>query len=115
MTADDILESRKLAMETKLIEIRDEGTHIPALAITITRKDGYPAARAGFGDQQYILLIDLNSDECHYDSTRWRWRTMQVAHKHLEDHWAEIKNEDVVDVEFILGITDTKKTSEKFG
>jgi hypothetical protein len=45
-----------------------------------------------------------------------RWRgdahTKPQAHQYIEQHWRELKDGDVIDVEFILGETDVKKTSE---
>jgi hypothetical protein len=39
-------------------------------------------------------------------------RTKKTAHWYIEQHWAELKDGDVVDVEFIQGETETAKLSE---
>jgi hypothetical protein len=36
-------------------------------------------------------------------------RTKRTAHFHIERHWAELKDGDVVDVQFILNETDAPK------
>lgn len=101
-------------MESKFIEIRDAGTFIPALAVRISREDGYLARRAGFGDP-CVYLIHLNGQRCAYDPHDWSSgaRTMTVAHLYIEEHWNELRDGQVVDVEFILGLTVVSKESEE--
>ena len=47
-----------------------------------------------------------------------RWdcssRTMQVAHLYIEEHFAKLNSGDVVDVEFIMGLTKQPKISERY-
>ncbi|SRR5258708_4711943 len=100
-------------MKSKFVEIRDSATFIPALALEISSDDGYLARRSGFGSS-CILLIHLNNNKCTSDCYDWDNRTMQTAHKYLDDHWSIIKDGDVLDVEFILGETSVAKTSERF-
>lgn len=102
-------------MESKFIEIRDSGTFIPALAVQISRGDGYLAGRAGFGDP-CVLLVHLTGNRCACDPFGWdgTGRTMTVAHQWIEQHWQELNDGAVVDVEFILGKRDTPKVSEQF-
>ena len=38
---------------------------------------------------------------------------MPIAHNYVLDHFDELEDGDVVDVEFILGETEVKKTSER--
>lgn len=105
-------------MVVKLFEIRDEGTHIPAMAVSIAKSDGYPASRAGFGDSRYILLTNLLNMHCQYDPYKWEnseGRTMSNAHVFISNHWDRLENEDVIDVQFILGETNEKKVSERMG
>ena len=40
-------------------------------------------------------------------------RTMIVAHKFIKEHFDELETGDVIDVEYILGETDTQKMSER--
>jgi len=101
-------------METKQFEIRDRGTFIPALAVRVSGTDGYLMRRAGF-DNHCVYLIHLEAETCAYDPFNWGSpsRTMQVAHLHIEQHWDELVDEDVIDVEYLLNETETKKVSER--
>lgn len=100
------------SMTTKLLEIRDRATFIPALAISIEASDGPLARRAGF-ESQCIELIHLTSQQCEYDPYSWGGgRTMANAHEYIRTHWDEISEGDVIDVEFILGESGAQKVSE---
>jgi len=112
-------------METKIIEIRDSATFIPALAIRLGSKveaERYLLARAGFGrteesQSEYIVLVKINSGEpcaAHIDPHDWGQnpRTYFVVHDYLTKHWNEVPAGGVVDVEYILGIRSTPKVSE---
>jgi len=111
-------------MEVKIVEIRDEGTFFPMLCINLGEADneaqrylmrrcGYPVA--GFPN---IAVCHLR---CHLDritNDPFQWsgsRTYAVAHHYILDHWSQIRDGDVIDVEFILGETQVKKTSERHG
>ena len=106
-------------IETKLFEIRDTGTFIPAIASRIAPYDfesnspeRYLARRAGYGDA-LILLGKLEGGQSFYDPYDWCGnRTMQAAHLHIAENWNSLDSGDVVDVGFILGIYPTKKRSE---
>jgi len=99
-------------MTAKLLEIRDRATFVPALAIQVSGEDGYLMRRAGFG-QSMVYLIMLATEKCRYDPYTWdNQRTMGNAHRYIEDHFAGLKDGDVVDVEFILGETKAPKISE---
>ena len=108
-------------METKLFEIRDKGTFIPALAIKLSaafeasEEESYLLSRAGFfnDERPYVLLHHLNLEKCTYDSHNWGSRTMVTAHNHIIENWDSLKSGDVIDVEFILGESKASKTSER--
>ena len=100
-------------MEAKFLEIRDKATFMPALAVRISGDDGYIPSRAGYG-QPMILLHFLEHPKAHYDAYCWGDRTKHTAHRHIEKNWDSIKNEDVIDVEFILGETTEPKKSERY-
>lgn len=100
-------------MDTKFVEIRDEGTFIPALAIRISGADGYLSRRAGFGDTACVYLIALATEKAAYDPYSWGNRTMVAAHRWLEEHYDTHKDGAVVDVQFILGETPAPKLSER--
>jgi hypothetical protein len=112
-------------VETKLVEVRDIGTFIPALVIRMTAENesqGYLMGRAGFLKpplqfQPSVILMKLSDQEATADSYAWKSgaRTMPVAHEWLLDHFDDIEDGSVVDVEFILGETNEPKKSERGG
>lgn len=107
-------------MTCKTIEIRDRGTFIPALAIRLDPsddRDRWLLARAGFGreaeDQgRYVLLINLVKDAPYDPFGHGPARTLGVVHQHLIEHFEEVGNGAVVDVEYLLGERAEPKTSE---
>jgi hypothetical protein len=125
-------------VEVKLIEIRDRATFIPAIAVALTvenadirneqdiarenaevyllRRAGYSRERIWEGTSQpYILLTRLNGDgsPAHYDAYSWENRTWNAVRQWLDANWSHVKSGDVVDVEYILGLTDEPKASER--
>lgn len=108
-------------MIVKCLEVRDRATFIPVMAIklvTETEAARYLLARTGYGinPSQWhgIILVKLATCECHNDVYDWNGsRTMQHAHQYIQDHFHELNEGDVVDVEFILGESAVRKTSEK--
>jgi len=105
-------------MQTKLIELRDRGTFIACLAVSIDGNDGYLARRAGYGDRCILFMradgrSTMTRCEVTYDPYDWRDRTFTTAHLWLTEHWDEVRDHDVVDVEYILGETDAPKRSER--
>lgn len=52
--------------------------------------------------------------QAEYDSFNWsNARTMHVAHEYLKEHFDDLESGAVIDVEFILGETETPKRSER--
>lgn len=128
-------------MQAKALEIRDEGTFIPALAVNMNPRDPYPqngtmsedefaAGLAASTAQRYLLrrvgyacdgrpniiLTRLSGDgQATNDPYSWKGgaRTFPTAHNYIIDHWDELKDGDVVDVSFILGETKAPKISER--
>ena len=108
-------------MEAKALEVRDEGTFIPVLAVDINpandeqrylmRRVGYPC-----NGEPNILITKLTADgsPAWNDPYGWTGRTFPVAHNYILEHWTELRDGDVVDVSFILGETAEPKRSEKF-
>lgn len=114
-------------MIVKALELRDRGTFIPLLAIDMqpTLEAGSSAQRA----QQYLLRrcgyacdghpniaitpMRCDGDKCSNDPHYWGDRTYRVAHEYIITHWNELKNGDVIDVQFILGETATPAISER--
>lgn len=108
-------------MITKLLEIRDEGTCISALAIKMSSRnpievtylwrEGYP--RDGHG----VVLMKLSNQKATSDPYEWPdlgggRRTMPVAHLHIIEHFDELKDGDVVDVRVVLGEAGTAVAAE---
>ena len=104
---------RSKLMKSKFLEIRDKGTFIAAMGVEISSDDGYLARRSGFGPNRCIYLIALSTQRCAYDPFSWPNRTMSVAHQFIEKEWDSLTNGEVIDVEFILGESETKKQSEQ--
>ena len=111
-------------MIAKTFEIRDAATFIPVLAVKLepgNEFDRYLLARAGFGvkaetQAEYVLLCALvGRSECNYDPHKWSGtaRTYPVAHEYILEHFDHLPTGSVVDVEFILGLADAPKESER--
>lgn len=112
-------------MQIKAFELRDRMTFIPMLGIDMNTDDGalsesyyaqrYLLRRCGYAcdGQPNILFCRMDgSGKVTNDPYDWGDRTYQVAHNYVIDHWNELKDGDVIDVEFILGETKEKKKSE---
>lgn len=106
-------------IHTKLFEIRDKATFIPAIGTlcrledSASAQENYLMARAGYGNDGCILFTRLDGGHAHYDVYGgWNSRTMQVAHDYITTHWDELESGAVIDVEFILGETTRPKASE---
>lgn len=113
-------------MTVKLLEIRDSGTTISALAIKLdgekSEAERWLLGRAGFGiepsDQQdYVLLLNLTGSSGHWSCDPYAWdtraRTMPAAQQHINEHFNELESGSIVDVQFILGETSTPKTTDR--
>lgn len=112
-------------MQTKALEIRDEGTFIAALAVDMNPSFGRPHSeaqkyllrRCGYpcdGRPNVILTRLDGNGQATNDPYAWGGRTWPAAHHWIIEHWNEINDGDVVDVSFILGETKAPKVSERF-
>lgn len=118
-------------MKTKLFEIRDSATFIPAFAfrpadalqVRPTEKaetivaDAYLVSRSGYGtDPDCVIFgrLELPS-ETRLDPYDWgtTTRTMAVAHKFVAENWDRLESGAVIDVEHILGERPEPKVSER--
>lgn len=98
-------------MNTKLFEIHDRMTLIPALAVRLEpdgAREGILLMRAGFGttfeaQRRYVILTWLTSKRSEYDPFGWNDRTLHHAHEYIVAHWDELESGSVVDVRKILG------------
>lgn len=105
-------------MKVKLFEVRDRGTFLPIFAIsTEPSNEGqrYLLRRVGFntGDSVTIIARLNGENNSSADAYHWNDRTMRTAHLYIDKHFHELKDGDVIDVEFILGETETPKISER--
>lgn len=114
-------------MLAKALEIRDRGTFIVALAVNMNPRyktiadeyclyQHYLLSRCGYpcDDAPNIILTNLNgAGRATNDPYEWCDRTMSVAHGYIIEHWVDLNDGDVVDVEFILGETGAPKASER--
>lgn len=111
-------------MEIKLFEVRDRATFVPVMAVKLggrcTDQENWLLSMAGFGCdpeiRDYVILTNLEDAESQYDPYKWGpcTRTMSEAHKYICEHFDKLKSGAVVDVEYILGESKTRKTSERF-
>lgn len=103
-------------MNTKSFEVRDTATFIPCIATAMCVKGSGPInylkERAGYDTKPFFLFGKMTGGEFKYDPEGWGDRTMTTAHKYIAEHWDELEEGAVVDVEFILGETKQKKTPE---
>lgn len=103
-------------MITKVLEIRDRNTCIPALAIKMVSANpvedrflwrcGYPRDSAG------IVLMHLDNQRASSDPYWWDNRTMAKAHDWLYEHFDEVSEGDVIDVRVLLGEADEPAPAE---
>lgn len=115
-------------MKAKALELRDEGTFIPILCVDMQpsldggsagqRAQYYLLRRCGYAcdGRPNIIVTRLSGDgQATNDPYGWKGgsRTFPVAHDYIIDHWDELKDGDVVDVQFILGETASPKISER--
>jgi hypothetical protein len=106
-------------MKAKALEIRDEGTFIPALAVDMNPTQDsqrYLLRRCGYacdGRPNVILTRLDGSGKATNDPYEWGGRTYPVAHNYIIENWDALSDGDVVDVQFILGETTQPKVSER--
>ena len=114
-------------MQVKVFEIRDSGTMFAVVAIdmnpfgeTVAQYDAqkYFLRRCGYacdGEPNIAIThLSANGGAFWNDPYGWKGRTYPVAHNYIIEHWHELTDGDVIDVEHILGETATKKISERF-
>ncbi len=106
-------------MLTKCFEIRDRHTFIPVFGVKVSFENAaetYLLRQSGFQfPSNAVFLVKMTSGEGQYNPYGWGTsaRTMNVAHAHIRDHWDELENGQVIDVEFILKESPAPKVSEK--
>jgi hypothetical protein len=110
-----------MPVKAKALEVRDEGTFIPMLCVDMNPTLGqqYLLRRCGYpcdGGPNIIMTRLSGEGQATNDPYAWKdARTFPVSHKYIIEHWNELKDGDVVDVQFILGETAAPKRSEREG
>ena len=104
-------------MITKIFEVRDRATMIPVMAVKLVSEDSHVEKlirRSGFMEDGIdILVTKLTDEKIHYSSMIWGGsRTMVTAHNYITANFDDLKDGQVIDVEFLLGETAEPKESE---
>ncbi len=108
-------------MLIKLVELRDRGTCVPALALRMFASDDIQRRffeRCGYPSPHYcqgltaVILMHLGDQRANSDPYGWDDRTMAVAHEYLLEHWDEVLDGGVLDVRVLLGETATSAPAE---
>jgi len=108
-------------MESFMIEIRDRGTFVPALVTRIDPANIYQAFLcecAGIQSAPRTIVLTVFAAFQHrlvcsnIDCEEWCDRTFRVAHKYVEENFDFVRENPVVDVEFVNGETLAPKVSE---
>jgi hypothetical protein len=106
-------------VNSKIFEIRDRMTCIVAFGTKLEwspTKEGRMLGMVGYTVGHYIVLTRLAGGVtgCHDDPHEWGRgeRTMSAAHQYIHDHWDELPNGAIVDVEFVLGESKAPKETQ---
>lgn len=108
-------------MVTKLFEVIDKETLIPVIAIkpiAMNEVENFLIARAGFShdiriQENYVILVHIRDNKATYNPYDWKGRTMVEAHKYIIKNFDILENCEVLDIEYIVGETKEKKSSER--
>ena len=113
-------------MICKAFEVRDEGTHLPVLAVKLLPHDERERLildRAGYGQDviaqgHHVLLISL-ADRSSFATTdphgHYGGRTLKHAHFHIDEYFDTLPSGSVIDVQYLLGETQTPVKTELKG
>jgi hypothetical protein len=99
-------------MKCFTVEVRDAMTFIPCMVVVLD--DSYLVRRGGWTAGS-VLVGPMTGEEVtmRYHTHEYRSRTMRVATEYIQANIDTLKDGDVVDVEFILGISSSPKESER--
>lgn len=99
-----------MVVATKLVPDKDEDKNVYNREYNLLRKSGF----GDFDTRPMVLLYYIEGKKSHYNPYEWGDRTLHTAHKFIEEHFDNLTQFDVIDVEFILGEADTiKETAVK--
>ena len=107
-------------MKSKIFEIRDGSFYIPVLATATNMEncdylvEAYHWKYANY--KQYsplVIVTQINSNplKSAYSPDEWTSKTMQIAHEYIEENFNDLKSGAVIDIQYILGETNTKRKS----
>jgi hypothetical protein len=101
----------------KLFQIRDVATCIEVFAYSPRWHPDSYAANAILSKgadpenlSKMVIVGRFSDGESHRGFMDWHTRTMQVAHKHINDNFENLPTGSVIDVEFLLGLKPTAIT-----
>jgi len=105
-------------MEIKLLEIRDRATFFMVLCVDMNPANAFERRALRYyghpcdGIPNILMTHARCSDYATNDPYGWTGpaRTYLVAHEYIIDHWNELKEGDIIDVQFIAGETSVKQT-----
>jgi len=112
-----------MSLESKIFEVRDEGTTIAVLAIRMKAcnpiQEYYIHQRCGYPDDgssiMFMVLYNglATNDPYEWGARGYGSRTMPVAHEFILDHFLDLEDGSIIDVQYILGETTEEKVSER--
>jgi hypothetical protein len=106
-------------MKSLVLEVRDRATFIPVVCTKLKSRhlqERKLMRRAGYNEgEPYVMLTSLVEPKAtHYDPYELGPRTLKVALDYIIKNWENLEPGQVIDVEYILGETQTPKQSECF-
>ena len=111
-------------MRSKVFEMRAPATFIVLMATQMeasTEAERWLLARAGYGKTyeeqgKYYLVqnVDGGINKATTDPYEQEYNEIRTAHQFIIKHFDELKCGAVIDVEYILGITDKPKITERY-
>lgn len=106
-------------MKFKILEVRDDGTHIPVMAIKMLAEDDvqayYVHGRAGYPrDGTGIIMMELNHQKAHVDPYDWPNPRTGAAHDYIYRHFDELTDGQVIDIRVVLGEAVDPVKSDRF-
>lgn len=111
-------------MICKTFELRDRATFVPVIAIKLqptNEADRYLLARSGYGktkeeQAEYVLMAGLDGGLGNMVCDPHHWgdnHTRYVCHTYIIDNFDGLESGDVIDAEFIAGLSVKPKISER--
>ena len=94
-------------MQIKMLEIRDDATCIPVIAMKMQPDNGPQNRylwRCGYPrDGHGVVVMKMQDQKATSDPDEWGDRTMPPAHDYIIDNFDILNDGDVIDTRVILG------------